>query len=103
MIMIEGYHVQVTLTPELRLEEALKMEFQRSIIKDPAMITSITVYGTFTDEDYEYMNKNLNKCFQADFSNCTTLPLRLQQMFSSDGLKESGFVTIQEYAKINKQ
>jgi len=100
MIMIEGYHVKVTLTPELRLEEALKKEFKRSIIKDPAMITSITVYGTFTDEDDEYMNKNLSKCLQADFSNCTTLSSRLQQVFSHDGLIESGFVTIQEYAKI---
>ena len=94
-MMIEGYHVKVTLTPEIRLEEALKM----SVIKDPAMITSITVSGIFTDEDDEYMNKNLSKCLQADFSNCTTLSSRLQQLFSSDGLKESGFVIIQEYAK----
>ena len=93
--MIEGYHVKVTLTPEIRLEEALKM----SVIKDPAMITSITVSGIFTDEDDEYMNKNLSKCLQADFSNCTTLSSRLQLLFSPDGLKESGFVTIQEYAK----
>ena len=91
--IIEGYRVSVTLTPELRLEQALK----QAGINEPKEVTHLTVSGIFTDEDDMYLKNNSGKyLLEVDYSNCTSLPSHLE-LFSIDNLRESGFITMQEY------
>ena len=100
MIMKEGCHISVTLTPEVRLEQALK----EAGVKDPATITHLNIAGTYTDEDEEYMEKNFGENLQeVDFSDCTALSTFMQDCFEKDNthiLKEKhGYIPIQEFAK----
>ena len=49
--------ISVTLSPALRLEQALI----QAGAKDPATVTHLTVAGTLTDVDFGYIRKNMRK------------------------------------------
>jgi len=96
--IIEGYRVSVTLTPELRLEQALK----QAGIKNPKKVTHLSISGVFTDEDDRYLKNNSGKyLLEVDYSNCSSLPSHLEQ-FSVENLKDSGFMTMQEYVETHR-
>ena len=50
-------HLSVNLTPTLRLEQALK----EAGIETPATITQLTIAGTLTKDDFEYLCKEMRK------------------------------------------
>ena len=55
--MIQNTNIKVSLTPELRLEQALK----EAGIKDTATVTRLTVLGTIAKDDCRYIRKNMGK------------------------------------------
>ena len=50
-------NISVTLTPELRLGQALK----QAGVKDPATISRLTVAGKLTEDDFLYIHENMAK------------------------------------------
>ena len=95
--MTQESHISVTLTPEIRLEQALK----EAGVKDPATITHLDIAGTFTDEDEKYLEKNLGENLQeVDFSNCTSVSSFMEDIFQKDNLQtlkeKHGYVPIQK-------
>ena len=58
--MTTNNNVTVSLTSELRLEQALK----EAGVKDPAAITKLTVSGPIVDSDFEYLNINFGETLQ---------------------------------------
>ena len=55
--MIPDIDVSVTLTSRLRLAQALK----KAGINDPATVARLTVAGTLTEEDFEYIYDNMRE------------------------------------------
>ena len=55
--MIQNVDLAITLTPELRLEQALK----DAGVENVAAVTKLTVAGTLTKDDFRYMAKNMGK------------------------------------------
>jgi hypothetical protein len=51
--MIQMTHLEVTLIPKLRLEQALK----NAGVENPATITHLAVAGTLIGRDFKYMRK----------------------------------------------
>ena len=65
---ITNISVSVTLTQWLRLEHALK----RAGVKKPALVTRLTVAGTFAERDFRYISENMAKTLQElDLSKAT--------------------------------
>ena len=61
--MEQNTNVSVTLTSELRLEQALHIE-------DPASVSKLTVSGMLTEDDFKYIRKNMaNTLKELDMSN----------------------------------
>jgi hypothetical protein len=58
--MLRNTPITVTLTPELRLEQALK----DAGVKDPATVTGLTLAGSPTDDDFKYIRKKMRKTLQ---------------------------------------
>ena len=52
--------IEVTLSPRLRLKQALK----KAGIDNPATVTSLTVFGILTEKDFEYIRKNMAETLQ---------------------------------------
>lgn len=55
--MTTNTSISVTLTPELRLEQALK----QAGIEKPATVTRLIVSGTLTNDDFKYIRKKMNR------------------------------------------
>lgn len=55
--MTPNTHITVTLTSELRIEQALKS----ANVTDPGTVEKLTVTGTFTGNDLAYIRQNLGK------------------------------------------
>ena len=53
-------NITVTLTSKLRLEQALKKED----VKDPATVKELTINGKLTENDCEYIHKNMGDSVQ---------------------------------------
>jgi len=58
--MIQNTNIKVSLTPELRLEQALK----EAGIEDPATVAQLTVSGTFTNDDFKYIREEMWETLQ---------------------------------------
>jgi hypothetical protein len=50
-------NITLTLTPELRLEQAL----EQAGIEDPAAVSELTVHGNVTGDDLEYIRENMDE------------------------------------------
>jgi len=55
--MTPNTKITVTLTAELRLEQALK----QAGVEDPATVTNLTVSGTLTDVDFGHIRENMRE------------------------------------------
>jgi len=78
--MLQEKDIAVTLTPELELEQALKEKG----IDNPAVVSKLTVVGTITFRDFEYMSKNMGKTLQElDMSNALFERSRISSYFRS--------------------
>jgi hypothetical protein len=55
--MTQNTHITVTLSPELRIEQALK----QAGVEDPATITHLTVAGVLSMGDCKYIRENMSK------------------------------------------
>jgi hypothetical protein len=53
-------NLSVTLTPELRLEQALK----EADIENPASVANLAIAGTMTEDDFEYICEKMAKTLQ---------------------------------------
>jgi len=74
--MIPNTEITVTLTPELRLKQALK----QAGVKDPAMVTKLTVMGNITCHDFAFIRKNMNKTLQElDMSGASVIKNRINR------------------------
>jgi len=51
--------LSVTLTPELRLEQALGQALKKAGIKNPTYLTKLTIAGTMTDGDFLIIGKRM--------------------------------------------
>ena len=58
--MTQNAQISVTLTPQTRLKHALK----QTSIKDPALVTHLTIVGTFSNSDMRYIRENMAKTLQ---------------------------------------
>ena len=55
--MTTNSSITVALTPELRLEQALK----QAEVEKPAKVTQLTVAGTITNDDFKYIRKKMSR------------------------------------------
>ena len=63
--MKQNTNFTVELTPEIRLEQALK----NAGIKDIALVTKLCIIGTVTDDDFKYIREKMAKTLkELDFS-----------------------------------
>ena len=60
--MTSNTHITVALTPEQRLEQALK----NAGIDNPSSVVKLTVTGTVTDDDFRYIRLNMAETLQFD-------------------------------------
>jgi hypothetical protein len=58
--MISNSKISVTLTPELRLEQALK----KTGVEDPLTVKKLTINGKITETDFAYIGENLADTLQ---------------------------------------
>ncbi|MCL2727516.1 MAG: hypothetical protein FWD56_03945, partial [Bacteroidales bacterium] len=58
--MKQNTHILLTLTPELRLAQALK----QAGVNDPATINKLVISGTLADDDFWYMHENMVETLQ---------------------------------------
>jgi len=58
--MTQNIEISVNLSPELRLEQALK----QAGIEDPATVSKLTVSGMLKNDDFKYMKKNMSETLQ---------------------------------------
>jgi hypothetical protein len=58
--MTPNIQISVCLTPELRLEQALK----DAGIENPASVVKLIVSGTLTEDDFEYIRENMAETLQ---------------------------------------
>jgi len=58
--MSPNTNISVHLTPELRLEQALK----GANVEDPASVSQLTVSGMLTDDDFRYISKKMGDTLQ---------------------------------------
>ena len=64
--MIQNTQISVTLSPKLRLKQALK----KAGVENPATITKLTIAGIVTEKDFEYICQNMADTLQElDISN----------------------------------
>ena len=55
--MTQNIQISVTLTPELRQEQALK----KAGVETPSTVTRLTVTGMLTEADFGYIRENMAK------------------------------------------
>jgi len=55
--MTDNTKISVTLTPELRLEQALR----EAGVEDPTTVSELIVVGTLTENDFEYIREKMGK------------------------------------------
>ena len=55
--MTQNIEISVNLSPELRLEQALK----QAGIEEPATVSKLTVSGMLKNDDFKYMKKNMSE------------------------------------------
>jgi hypothetical protein len=53
-------NITVTLTPELRLEQALK----EAGVENPASVTNLAIAGTMTKDEFYFISENMAKTLQ---------------------------------------
>ncbi|MDR2584680.1 MAG: leucine-rich repeat domain-containing protein [Prevotellaceae bacterium] len=53
--------ITVTLTANLRLEQALEQALKQAGVKKPREVTKLTIYGTLTADDFQYIRKKMGK------------------------------------------
>jgi len=74
--MIRKNNFTLTLTPELRLEQALA----EAGIEDPATVIKLTVAGTINGEDFRYIREKMGKTLQTlDMSNASIENNRIER------------------------
>jgi hypothetical protein len=92
-MMTPNCNITVSLTPEIRLNKALKQALMDSGIKNVESVTRLSIAGTVTDNDIrciDYIRKNLSTNLQElDLSNVSFEELDL----------EDGWVIIGEMCK----
>ena len=84
--MMSYTNIKVCLTPETRLEQALK----RAGVEEPAMITKLTVTGVITGKDFRYIGEKMRKTLQElDMSNADMIDIVMFSAFNGgcSGLK----------------
>ena len=78
--MLQEKDITVSLTPELELKQALKGKG----IDNPETVTKLTIVGTITFNDFEYMSKNMGKTLQGlDMSSALFERSRISSYFRS--------------------
>jgi len=81
--MTDNTKISVTLTPELRLEQALK----EAGVKDPTTVTKLSIAGTPTIDDFEYIRKNMCENLQVlDMSNASITKIESFNFYGCKGL-----------------
>ena len=58
--MSKNTKISVTLTPKLRLEQALR----QAGVKNPATVTHLTIAGTLVEDDLQYIRENMRETVQ---------------------------------------
>ena len=84
--MTPNINLSVSLTPELRLEQALK----DAGIENPASVICLTISGTMTEDDFRYIGQNMAKTLnELDMSNAT-----VEGIFSLHGCEGLSSISI---------